>query len=298
MPFFDLLGPAAPGSGFQMEGYHVWCGSPIRGEDGRFYLFASRWPEETLFPQGYFHHSEIVLAVTDHLSKPFQYIKTVIGKRDRAYWDGEMAHNPQILKVNGEYLLFYIGSPDGRSETRAIGMARSFSLTGDFKRPDHPIPLPPDANNPAVCQGPDGCLYMAFRDGKLRMSIARAVHADAPFEVIAFDLFPGIRVEDPFLFYRDGHFEMLAEDNRGELAGQLKWGAHLRSKDCIHWELTDPPYAYDHTLRYQDGTQIQAIRRERPQLLFDENGKAVALFNGVLAQGKNTWNFVQPIDHY
>ena len=116
--------------------------------------------------------------------------------------------------------------------------------------------------------------------------------------MIAFDLFPGVMVEDPFLFYRDGHFEMLAEDARAGLAGQLKWGAHLRSKDCIHWELTDPPYAYDHTLRYQDGTQIQAIRRERPQLLFDQNGKAVALFNGVLAEGKNTWNFVQPIDRY
>ncbi|MBE5782222.1 MAG: hypothetical protein E7329_02770 [Clostridiales bacterium] len=298
MAFADLLCPAALESGFRMEGYHVWCGSPIRGEDGRYYLFASRWPEETRFPEGYMHHSEIVLAVADDLSQPFQYVKTVISKRDRKYWDGEMAHNPQILKVNGEYLLFYIGSPDGRQETRAIGMARSSSLTGEFHRPDYPLQLPPNANNPAVCQGGDGCLYMAFRDGKLRMSIARAAGPDAPFETIAFDLFPGIRVEDPFLFYRDGHFEMLAEDNQAGLTGHSRWGAHLRSEDGVRWEKMNPPIAYDHTLRYGDGSCLQAIRRERPQLLFDENGKAIALFNGVLAQGKNTWNYIQPIDRY
>ena len=298
MSLSQRLLPAHPHSGFQMEGYHIWCGSPIQGEDGRFYLFASRWPEETLFPQGYMHHSEIVLAVTDDLSKPFQYEKTIIGKRERTYWDGEMAHNPQILKVNGEYLLFYIGSPDGQMETRAIGMARAASLTGEWHRPDHPIALPPNANNPAVCQGPDGCLYMAFRDGKLRMSVAKAAHPDAPFEVIAFDLFPGIRLEDPFLFYRDGHFEMLAEDNQAVMTGHSRWGAQLCSQDGVHWEKMQPVIAYSHTLSYQDGTQIQALRRERPQLLFDQNGKAVALFNGVLAEGKNTWNFVQPIDHY
>ena len=76
MSFFSKLLPANPHSGFRMEGYHVWCGSPIREKDGRYYLFASRWPKETRFPEGYMHHSEIVLAVTDDLSKPFQYVKT------------------------------------------------------------------------------------------------------------------------------------------------------------------------------------------------------------------------------
>ncbi len=37
--------PAPRNGGFRMEGYWVWCGSAIKGEDNRYHLFASRWPK-------------------------------------------------------------------------------------------------------------------------------------------------------------------------------------------------------------------------------------------------------------
>lgn len=297
MSFFEKLQPAVPGSGFSMEGYHIWCGSAIRGEDGKYYLFASRWPRETRFPQGYMFHSEIVLAVTDDLTKPFEYVKTIIGQRDRKYWDGQMAHNPQIMKISDEYALFYIGCCDGTAETRAIGCARAKELTGEWIRPDQPLRLPPNANNPAVCPAPDGSLMMIFRDGSLHVSAARAEKLGEEFEVLKYDLFPQTALEDFFLFRKDGHWEMLLEDNRGGLTGHERFGAHLISEDCVNWRTADPVIAYDHTLRYNDGTCLQAERRERPQLLFNEQGEAIALFNGVLIDD-HTWNFVQPVDRY
>ncbi len=33
--FMKRLCPAPRGGGFRMEGYWVWCGAPIRGEDNR-----------------------------------------------------------------------------------------------------------------------------------------------------------------------------------------------------------------------------------------------------------------------
>lgn len=297
MHFAQKLQPAIPGSGFRMEGYHVWCGSAIQDEDGRYYLFASRWPRETKFPQGYMNHSEIVMAATDDLSRPFEYVKTIISQRDRRYWDGQMAHNPQILKIGGEYVLFYIGCCDGTAETRAIGYARAKELTGEWIRSDEPLALPKNANNPAVCPAPDGSLMMIFRDGSLHVSAARAERLGQPFEVLKYDLFPETALEDFFLFRRDGQWEMLLEDNRGGLTGQVRFGAHLVSEDCLNWRLCDPAVAYDHTLRYADGTVLQAERRERPQLLLNEAGEAVALFTGVLIDD-HTWNFVQPVDRY
>ena len=104
MAMIDRLRPAKRGSGFTMDGWFVWCGSVLR-ENGRFYLFASRWPEETGFPAGYMTHSEIVLAETDSLDRPFRYVKTLLPGRGDQHWDGAMTHNPFIMKINGEYVL-------------------------------------------------------------------------------------------------------------------------------------------------------------------------------------------------
>ena len=131
MEKYFKLKPAVVGSGFSMEGYYVWCGSVIR-ENGRYYLFAARWPEEKGFPNGYLTDSEIVLASTDDLSKPFEFEKVLISKRDGEKWDSVMAHNPFIFKDGDTYIIYYIGSPDGGYEKRAIGYAYLGRQTGEI----------------------------------------------------------------------------------------------------------------------------------------------------------------------
>jgi len=293
MTFYERLLPAKKCSGFKMEGYYVWCGSPIKGDDGRYYLFASRWPKNTGFPDGYMHHSEIVLAVSDSLDKPFVFEKVIIGKREAGYWDSTMAHNPHIVKIGDEYVLFYIGSSDGSAEKRAIGYARSKSLHGEWVRGDKPLNLPPNANNPSVVVEEDGSILMAFRDGNLKLMIAKAERYDSDYKIVNNDVFPNIKLEDPFMFKVGDHYEMLIEDNVGALTGHVRYGGHLISKDGVHWEPNTPVLAYDHKLIWEDGTSIQADRRERPHLLID-NGRVLCLFTAVKV-GDETWNFVQPI---
>ena len=296
--FTKGLRPAVSGSGFSMEGYYVWCGSAIKGDDGKYYLFASRWPKETLFPHGYMTNSEIVLASTDDLSKPFKFEKVIFSKRDEdKYWDGGMVHNPQILKCGDEYLLFYIGTTDGSWEKRKIGVAHSKSITDGWVRPDEPIDLPPNANNPAAVVMEDGSVYMSFRDGDLKVSIAYAKRYDAEYKVLAYNIFPLDRIEDMYMFRNNGRFEIIAEDNQGAYTGLVGAGVHFFSDDAVSWQTCEPMQVYSRTVEYTDGSVVELQRRERPQLLVDGDRIFVfttAKINGeTRACGGDTWNMVQ-----
>ena len=108
--FIQRVRPVRNGTGFQMDGYWVWCGSVIRGEDKRYHMFASRWPKTLPFHPGWLTDSEIVRAVADRPEGPFEFQEVVLGKRGAEYWDGCMAHNPMICRQGGKYILFYTGS--------------------------------------------------------------------------------------------------------------------------------------------------------------------------------------------
>lgn len=96
--------------GFRMEGYWVWCGSVVKGEDGKYHMFAARWPKWLPMHPGWLLKSEIVRAVADKVEGPYTYCETVLGARGAQYWDGRMTHNPSIMKVGNKWVLYYIGS--------------------------------------------------------------------------------------------------------------------------------------------------------------------------------------------
>ena len=300
MAMIDRLRPARRGSGFSMDGWFVWCGSVLH-ENGRFYLFASRWPEETGFPSGYMTHSEIVLAETDSLDRPFCYVKTLLPGRGDRHWDGAMTHNPFIMKINGEYVLFYIGTSDGSAKNRAIGYARAKTIDGEWTRSEQPLDLPPDANNPALIVRDDGSVLLYFRDGRLRVSVAEAARFDGPYTVLAEDIFPKGRVEDMFVYRTLDGYEMIAEDDGGAYTGLKKGGVLFRSPDGIHWDDQHPEPAYGFDVAYEDGASITLQRRERPMLLTD-NGQTYLFTTAKIGgadrlTGGRTWNMVQPLAH-
>lgn len=290
--------PAAKNSGFRMEGYHVWCGSVIK-ENGKYYLFAARWPEETGFPGGYLTDSEIVLAVTDDLAKPFQFEKVIFTKRPGDKWDSEMQHNPFIFKVGDTYVLYYIGSPDGGIETRAIGYAYSKSLTDGWVRSEKAFNLPPDSNNPAAIMLEDGSFLLYFRDGDCRVSVARADSFEGPYEVIQKNIFPKSAVEDMFVYKTENGFTMICEDCVGGYTGLKKGGLRFSSKDGVHWDEETAEPAYDFDVEYDDGSKITLQRRERPVLFTDGDRKYLftTAKHGGPDQwgGGKTWNMVQEI---
>ncbi len=293
-----ILKPAIEETGFKMDGYHVWCGSVLK-ENDTYYLFAARWKKDKSFPSGYFTDSEIVLATTNDLNQPFVFQKVVIGKRDGGYWDSMMAHNPYITKIGDEYVLFYIGNPDGQAATRKIGWARTKDLLGEWERSEKAIELPPDANNPCAVPTKDGVL-LYFRDGHLKVSVAKAERYDGKYTILNANLFPEAKIEDMFVYETDEGFKMIAEDNDGYYTGLFKGGVAFSSSDGIEWNSKNALQAYDFSVSYTNGRVIELQRRERPFLLFDEN--KVYLFNAAKINGEtqetggDTWNMFVEVE--
>lgn len=290
--------PVIENSGFRMDGYYVWCGSAIK-ENGIYYLFASRWTKKKTFPDGYMTDSEIVLATTDDISKPFKFEKVVLGKRDGNYWDSMMSHNPYIMKYNDKYVLFYIGTSDGSSKNRAVGYATSDSITGEWVRSDKPINLPNDSNNPCVVITPQGKVLLYYRNGSLQVSVAEAESIGGEYEILNFDLFKRGKIEDMFVYHNGSKYVMIAEDADGVYTGLEKGGVKFLSDDGIHWDenSAEPTYGFD--ISYNNGKTQTLQRRERPMILFDEEKKylfTTAKINGEEKLiGGDTWNMVQEI---
>lgn len=334
MAFIDRLQPAPIGGGLLMEDYWVWCGSAIQGEDGRYHLYASRWPKSLPFFDGYRVRSEIVHAIADTPVGPYHFHDVVLGDRGARYWDGRMTHNPTIHRWGDTYLLFYIGAtyqgpaPTG-DQLRAgstnqpqesyasiqIGLATSQSVYGPWTRPAQPILSPRPGHwdstvvtNPAPCIRSDGSLRMLYRANTphgLRLGLAGAPSWDAPLRRLTEEpvlvLEGGNHVEDPYLWWTDDHYEALAKDMNGGITDERHAGVHATSQDGIHWQLADPPKAYSRQVRWDDGTVTVQGSVERPQLLF-QDGVPTHLFAatadgpGGFRAATRTWNMVFPLE--
>lgn len=307
--FSDFLLPAPVEGGFKMEDYWVWCGSPMKGEDGRYHLFASRWPKKYSFFNGYIFYSEIVRAVSDTPTGPYQFAEVVLPARGEQYWDGRMTHNPTIHRYGDKYLLFYIGTtyagkgpePDRlidpmepeiqqwKEDTYGgirIGMATADDITGPWTRQDVPVlEVRKDkwdyrvTTNPAPCVLDDGSILLIYRSntpGGTRLGVAKADSLHSEFVRLTDDHL-SVHVEDPFIWQEGDHFNMLAKDQKGKLTGERHGGVMMTSTDGINWELSENPKAYSRTVKWDNGETVEMANFERPQLLF-ENGKPAYLF--------------------
>lgn len=312
---FPALGIAPRAGGFRMDGYWVWCGSVIRGDDGRYHLFASRWPKSLPFHPGWMTSSEIVRAVADRPSGPYEFQQVVLPARGAEWWDGRSTHNPSIARHGDTYVLFYMGSthpfddpapgaPFPLAHPRAIvarsnkriGVATATRLEGPWTRYGRPVlDTRPGTfysfltSNPAPVIHDDGSVLLLFKarryegttHGRMMLGVARAPHYLGPYEVVGDEpVFSSTRfgeVEDPFVWKTAAGYEMVAKDMTGRLAGEKHAAIHARSADGIQWALADPPKAWSRTLRFDDG-QIETMGQlERPFLLI-ENGRPTFLF--------------------
>lgn len=282
-------------SGFRMDGYWVWCGSMIK-VNSTYHLFASRWPKTGAFPEGYRQHSEIVRATSKKPYGPFIFQEVIIGERDSCYWDSNMAHNPFVCKIKNKYVLFYIGSDftttqkNSRTLLRKVGYAESESISGPWKRSDKPL-LDFESNNPAVLVQ-DSVVKMVFRNKGLQVFMAEASNYKGPYQIVNDNLWPDAKLEDFYLFKYNNNYHIICEDNVGKVSGHERWGIHIYSEDGVNnWKRYEPLVVYNHDIIFKNDSVLHCNRRERPQLLI-ENNKITYLINAVY-DGKNSW--VQPV---
>lgn len=169
------IGTVDSASIFSAPDYYTWCSSVIKGEDGKYHMFYSRWPHgkrtadddsmNYIFDgfRGWLKYSEIAYAVSDQLNGPYRYVKTILkGNGDPSRWDRFTMHNPQIRKFGDYYYLYYssnsfnAGFSFKDSLTRRewhhwlkyncsqrIGVIRAKSIkelvSGNYYKPDQPV---------------------------------------------------------------------------------------------------------------------------------------------------------------
>lgn len=306
------------GGGFSMPDYWVWCGSPIVGDDGRYHLFASRWPKTLPFHPGWLTSSEIVRASADAPAGPYRFEEVVLPARGAEYWDGRMSHNPAVVKAGDQYVLYYTGSthpfddvtPDApptldnprvivaRSNKR-VGCATARSVLGPWTRSDAPIlPTHPDTfysfltSNPTPCVRPDGGVLLIFKarayeghtNGGMTLAAAVADEVGGRYRVVRGEPLvsrgAGGELEDPCVWWQDGRYHLIAKDMTGDICGEKGAGAYATSTDGLEWSWATGTKAYSRDITWDDGSRQTLGSFERPAMLL-EQGVPTHLFAAV-----------------
>lgn len=325
--FIDKLLPAPVGGGFQMDDYWIWGSSVIKGDDGKYHMFADRWLKNIGF-QGWVTNSQVVHAISDTPEGPYIFSDVALPVRGPEYFDGLVTHNPRIIFFKGTYYLYYFGTtydfpvPQAGTQwqdewferawmNKRIGVAWSKSLYGPWHRPEHPAiePRPGkwDATittNPSPVINPiTGKVLLMYKSSPvnsappLLLGVAEAEDPLGEYRRLSDD--PIFRfdtadnqdndVEDPFVWYNGKEYELIMKDRFGHICGEEGGGVHATSKDGVKWKLSNPVKAYSRTIRWNDGSVSLQANFERPFLLM-ENGKPTHLF-AATGSGPQPWNF-------
>lgn len=325
--FYSRLLPTRYESGFRLDGFWVWCGSSIKGDDGKYHIFASRWSNSTGFSPYWLTNSEIVHAVSNSPEGPYKFSDIALPPRGAEFWDGQMTHNPAIRKSGDTYLLYYTGTtykgarpsaanPVGETDAlkleahmqERIGLATSKSLYGPWKRMDKPI-LDTRANsweqylvsNAAPVVLKDGRVMLYYKGvEKLRVhaiGLAIADRFDGEYKRVSDKpLNMGIGAEDPFIWQENGRFKALMLDHEKRYSPD-KEIFYAVSEDGLKWRVPRASIAVSKKVLFSDGTTKKMNSTERPHVLM-ENGKPTHVFfaTGETINGKRfTWNMAIPL---
>lgn len=269
--------PRDPSNGLESvdNTYCYWDGQILKGDDGRYHIFASRWDEE----EGHnaWSRSIAVHAVSDSLYGPY--------KDTGPMWPdnhGGRGHNVTALKMHdGRYAVVI-------SETRPGTVFVSDSLDGPWTELGV-IETHGDtrkrASNYSMMLRPDGRYMIVPRSGQILLSedgILGPYHAQGPSVYPSVEGLTLENLEDPCVWWSDGLFHIVVN------SWSQRKAFHITSKNGIDgWKLRG--LAYDPTIdfvRYTDGTSNRWYKLERPGIVL-ENGKIVALSLAVLDVPKN-----------
>jgi hypothetical protein len=245
-----------------------WDGAVLQGEDGKWHMFASRWPEP--LGHGGWWKSLAVHAVSDDVLGPYED-KGVCWPDN----EGGKGHNVTALKM-----------PDGRyaitiSETRPGEVFASASPDGPWKSLGR-ITVANDpkwhASNATPVLRPDGQYMIVQRSGVILL----AKNIIGPYEVQGPSIYgqikempkPYNKLEDPIAWYSGGLYHIVVN------SWEMRKAFHLTSTDGIaNWVFRG--LAYDPTvdfIRYTDGTVNRWNKIERPSVIMKDGHVAYFTF--------------------
>lgn len=295
------VGPRDPANGLEdatMTQWNYWDGQILKGADGRYRMFASRW-DQALGHKAW-GRSLAVGAISDSLYGPYR--DTGLLWPDSR--DG-LGHNVTALTMH-----------DGRdavvvSETRPGEVFVSDSLDGpwtllgqisvdqsrfqlvktpgDVAQRDNPAAVASKASNFSIMLRPDGAYQIVPRSGQILISRTGIL---GPYMVMGDSVFRGLAgvpqrdmraYEDPVVWYSGGWYHIVVNHWRERRA------YHLISRDGISdWRTQGLAYEPGVPfIRHADGTVNTWNKLERPGVVI-ENGHVVAMTFAVIDTSKES----------
>ncbi len=242
------LGPIADQSKFSSDEWSHWGGSLVKGDDGLYHMFYSRW--ETDLGWAWVTDSEVAHAVSESPFGPFEFRDVALPPRGAEFWDGMCTHNPTVRKFGDKYYIYYMGNRgDGKvvgkpgqqdlnwvhRNNQRIGVAVADNPNGPWTRFDEPLidithgdDEAIDAlmtSNPSITQRPDGGFLMVYKvvgkkfplpnGGPVLHGIAASESPTGPFVKHPEPTFvvPGdpFAAEDPYIWHQDGKYRAIVK---------------------------------------------------------------------------------------
>lgn len=332
LDFQASMQPIPSAAAFRDPGYFVWCGTMVRGDDGKYHLFYSRWKTADGF-ESWVTASEIAHAIGDTPTGPFVFHDVTLPPRGPQFWDGLVTHNPTVHRFGKKYYLYYTGNTgDGiiqptlnwtHRNNQRVGVAVADRPEGPWTRTSKPLidvspdPKAPDSlcmANPSITQGPNGVFYLLYKavgrekplpfGGPVVHLMATSTSPTGPFYkdprplfTVAGNNFP---FEDPFLWFspNDQTFYVIMKDNKGVVLDTGESTLVLyESKNAVDWHPAAHPLVSRLELHWKDRPTQPVERLERPQLVFDPHDRPIALIVAIKDAGKESYNVRIPLTH-
>jgi len=319
---YDKISKISDDNIFKTEGYYNWGASILKGDDGKYHLFYSRWKKEYKFT-GWLVHSEIAHATSRNPAGPWKYKETVLQGRGDGHWDAITAHNPKIKYFDGKYYLYYCSTnmgdrditPEELFETaqtgythpnwkilrpnQRTGVAVSSSINGPWERMDKPLiepsgPITTLTVNPAIDRGNDGKYYLIVKGDKPNekrfirdQAIAVSDSPAGPFEIQKKPVIDYLDTEDVSMWYDKDRERFYGVFHAHTFIGMVT------SPDGINWKKANEYVLMLKKVRKTDGSVLLPDRLERP-FIFMENGKP-AILSLAVKKGDDSYTIFIPI---
>ena len=318
-PDFQRLALPVPGTAcIASPDYHIWCGTMTATPDGLCHVLFSRWRRGWGF-NGWATHSEVTYAVGPTSAGPFEVKHPALPARGGDYWDGDVTHNPCVLKIRDKFYLYYTGNC-GNGHWRAEADPRKVEVNGDWWShrnaqrvgvavADHPagpwtrfdqplIDVEPGhfiTAVPVISERLDGRFMLVYKtvtpgeppfggNVRHRMAVADSPLGpfktlDMPFPVEARTQFP---LDDHMEWCQDGRYYAIVKDCQEKFVPYQDEMVLLQSPDAVHWELAAQPLVMPgRVIRWADGRSQSFKRLEMPKVYL-ENGKPKVLLLAAL----------------
>ena len=246
-----------------------WGGNIIKGEDGKFHIYVSGWPENT--PRGHMawsSASRVYHVISDNVWGPYEYVSDI-----------GPGHNSEIYKTGDTYVIYHI-EPLGIYTSTSLGDSWT---SGEFLYDKRGRALIAGENtetslsNCSFAKREDGSFVMIDRGGGIWVSQDGLTDPWHQLTDASVYLNSEIKnrgsLEDPVIWRDHLQYHMVVNDWRA------RYAYYYRSLDGLYW-IKEAGKAYtgqDPFAKHSDGIVEKWHKYERPRVYQDELGRAIRM---------------------